>query len=711
MTILPFEQHKEDIRKQIALLTDGVDQAASQALYQQLREIYHAEPSKQIGKGKAIRHFFEQVQLFVNPADPFADLFDISRTPFHLRGEMYDRYKTYDPQTEEMKRAGALFADCDFGHSQPDFKTLFRRGIPGMLRQAQAYLATPGLTNDQHAFYQSVRDAYEGLQIFVQRLAEKAAACDHPHAQFAARNLKGLAEHAPQTLGEAMHLYFIFYAAQQFVDGQNVRSLGAIDQQLYPYYRHDIDAGILTEAEVRELIRYFLWKWNAMRVNSNLPFNLCSEVNDLTYLIIEEYANIDLPDPKIHIKCGEQTTDRVYRMVMESIKKGNNSFLFANDKVFRQALMHIGQTAADVEDYTLVGCYEPCSVGKEIPCSVNGGINMPLALETVLGGGQTFGGDAVGLDSGHLNDYTDFDAFYAAVKAQLKQWIDAAVADVNSVEAHYPAITQSPFISSTFSSCMERGRDAYAGGATYNNSSICLFGLATIVDSLMAIKQLVFEDGRVTLAELTEILKNNWAGQEPLRKVARDRCPKYGVNDPAADALACNLIEFLAGELNNRPNGRGGVYRLGTFSIDWIVPYGAKTGASADGRLAGKPLSKNMSPSVGMDKKGITGVIHSATKIDYTLIPDGTVQDLAFHPSAVKGDEGTTVMVQLLKLFFEQGGMAAHFNVVSPDTLRAAQKDPESYRNLQVRLCGWNVYFNHLSREMQDNMIASMENI
>ena len=249
MTILPFEQNREAIGRQEALVRENTDVAASQALYQQLREIYHAEPSRQLGKGKAIRYFFERVQLFVNPVDPFADLFDTTHTPFHLRGEMYDRYKTYDPQTEEMKRAGALFADCDFGHSQPDFKTLFRRGIPGMLRQAQAYLAVPDLTNDQRAFYQSVRYAYEGLQIFVQRLAETAAACEHPHAQFAAQNLKGLAERAPRTFGEAMHLYFIYYAAQQFVDGQNVRSLGAIDQQLYPYYQRDKEAGRITEAQ------------------------------------------------------------------------------------------------------------------------------------------------------------------------------------------------------------------------------------------------------------------------------------------------------------------------------------------------------------------------------------------------------------------------------------------------------------------------------
>ena len=207
MTIASFEQNKDAIREQESLVREQTDIHASKSLYQALYEIYHAEPSRQLGKGKAVQYFFERVQLFINPSDIFADLFDTTRTPFHLRQEMYDRYKIRDPQTEEMKRAGALFADCDFGHTQPDFKPLFQRGIPGMIRQASTCLETPGLTEHQRAFYQSVQYAYEGLQTFVRRLGEAAAACPHPNAQLAARNLFGLADHAPATLAEAMHLY------------------------------------------------------------------------------------------------------------------------------------------------------------------------------------------------------------------------------------------------------------------------------------------------------------------------------------------------------------------------------------------------------------------------------------------------------------------------------------------------------------------------
>lgn len=435
---------------------------------------------------------------------------------------------------------------------------------------------------------------------------------------------------------------------------------------------------------------------------------MCTHINELTYLILEEYEKLSIPDPKIHVKCSGDMTDKAYKMIMASIRNGNNSFVFVNDAIVKKALEKTGIEKADAENYTLIGCYEPCASGKEIPCTLSGRINMPMAVETVLNSGKRFCSDkCIGIDFG--DDFDTFEEFYDAVKTQLKAWSEIAIAEINAVEKQYANIIQAPILSATFESCMEKGKDAYSGGAKYNNSSICIYGLGTVTDELMAIKKGVFEDKIITLPELRTVLKDNWNNAEGLRKIMADKYPKYGNNDNEADSLAYDLTEYMARCINQKPNGRNGVYRMGMFSIDWIIEAGKNLGASADGRFAGEPVSKNLSASVGMDKKGVTGVIHSATKFDFTNVPNGAVLDLNLHPTAVSGEDGIEIMLSVLKTYLNKGGLAVHFNVIDPKVLKEAQKNPQKYKNLQVRLCGWNVYFTDLDKEMQNNLIASME--
>lgn len=683
----------------------GADGTPSPALWEECKALYDAETSKPIGKGKAVRHFFAHARLCVNPADIFADLAEHDCAPVNLKWEQYRRIRVYDAATEAMKEAGAFFADCDFGHAMPDWATVMRDGIPGVIARCDAYLAAEA-EPEKRDFYTGVRLAYEGILLYTDRLRRLAEATPGENAAFAAANLAALCRHAPQTLAEAMQLYFLYYTAEHFVDGDNLRSLGALDDILYPYYSRDLEAGTLTEEQVRELMRYFLYKWTTMKQTANIPFNLCTHTNDLTYLILEEYIALDVIDPKIHIKCKPTTPTRIYEMVMDSIRHGKNSFVFVNDAVVRRALEGIGETPVDAENYTLVGCYEPAAVGKEVPCSCSGRLNMPMALETVLGGGVTFGGAAIGRACAPAG-FADFGALLDAVKAQLADWIDAMVADINGIERHYGEMFQAPVMSASYDCCMERGRDAYDGGVPYPNTSISAFGIATLVDALTAIRHAVYEDRIVSLPELTEVLRADWADAASLRRQML-AYPKYGNGLSEPDGLAAELIAFLAEKINRRPNGRGGVYRLGLFSIDWRMAFGKKLGATADGRAAGEPVSKNMCAGVGMDKAGVTGLINTVTTFDYSLVPDGTVTDITLHPSAIAGDEGLHVMVSLLKVFLAKGGNATHINAMDADTLCAAQQRPDEYRHLQVRLCGWNVYFNDLDRAGQDDLIRSM---
>ena len=419
-----FEKKQDRLKNQYARI--NVDATSSTKLYQQISDIYYSESSKQIGKGKAIKHFFENVELFINPDDIFADMIDTSNTPIKIRDDEFTALNMPTNTVRIMDREGAADAWCDFGHTMPGWNVIFNLGITGIIRLAENHLRNTELSKSQKEFYLSVKYAYEGILIYINRLKKEAKATNSPNAQFASSNLDSLEKGAPITLAEAMQLYFIYYTAQHYVEGENVRSLGALDDILYPYYKHDIVNGILNEEGVRELVKYFLFKWNSMQILANIPFNLCTNTNEMTYIILEEYVKLNVPDPKIHIKCSAKTPDKVYEIVMHSIRKGNNSFVFTNDKVIQKSLINIGVAPEDATDYTLIGCYEPGVSGKEIPCTLNGKINLPMALETVMSRGRKFSSDnIIGIDCG--DSFKTFEEFYSAVKKQLSYWTETAI--------------------------------------------------------------------------------------------------------------------------------------------------------------------------------------------------------------------------------------------------------------------------------------------
>jgi formate C-acetyltransferase len=281
---------------------------------------------------------------------------------------------------------------------------------------------------------------------------------------------------------------------------------------------------------------------------------------------------------------------------------------------------------------------------------------------------------------------------------------------IAAYEPHFGKVCPSLMMSPTFRSSRERGVDVYEGGAKYNNTSVVGAGLATLTDSLTVIKRAVFEEKSMTLSELREILKRNWEGAELLRQSLRKRCAHFGNNDAEADEIAQRIYLCFASCINQTKNARGGVFRCGVFSVDWREWMGKKTLATPDGRLAGEPISKNLAPCTGQDKKGVTAYLQSLLKLDATQMPDGGVADVVLHGSTVRGEEGLQAFHALLKTFMNGGGFAVHFNILRPEELKKAQKEPEKYKNLQIRLCGWNARFVELSRAWQDEFIKQSEN-
>ena len=314
-----------------------------------------------------------------------------------------------------------------------------------------------------------------------------------------------------------------------------------------------------------------------------------------------------------------------------------------------------------------------------------------------------------GMQAPDLPYYTTFERLYGEYKRQLLRVIDLTVENVNGFEGYLSKINPLSLLSATFPTCLEKAKDAIGGGGYYNDS-ILLFGfLGDITDSLMMIRKYVYEKKELTLSEFVSILDKNYEGEEMFRrKLLADR-EKWGNNKERPDAMAVDLVEFITEKLCGRPNSRDGKWNCGFHVARMSYTQGKLTASSANGRLYGEELSKNISASMGQNREGATAAILSATKIDATSFTSDAALDLGLLPSAVKGEDGLEAMYGLLMTFVCRGGHALHINVFDADTLRDAQAHPEKYQDLQIRVCGWNVLWNNIVKEEQDGFIRQAE--
>ncbi len=573
----------------------------------------------------------------------------------------------------------------DFGHTSADTKALLELGINGIIERLEKY-------SNGNDFYKASITTFKALSVIASRLAnakgidEDASVC-----------LKNISSSAPKTTFEALQLIYLYFSVYEFVLGGRLRTLGGLDRLLYPFYVNDIKNGV-QEEYIRELFKFFFYKIWAAKVPFDLPFMLggiykdgSDAVNELSYLIVDVYSSLDIYSPKIHIRVNDSTPESFVIKVIESIKKGNSSFVFINDKTVISALMNVGISKEEAYEYVLIGCYEPAVV-NELPCTGAGITNLAKILELTL-------------NNSSISGIKTFDELKKLYKENILSSVESKMNVMNRYDKYYGTSHPFPLLSATMEFCVKAGKDAYEGGAKYNNSSVTFMAMATVVDSLCVLKKFVFDDKRYSLEEFCNILKNNWEGYSEFRNEVLKYNVRYGVNSPVANQLTKELADFCADIVNNKENGRGGVYKAGLFSIDHCYEYGKLTGATADGRYKSDSFSKNLCAVTGMDTKGITSLILSASAVDHTKYPNGTVLDFVLHPSAVKGSEGSKNVYNLIKTYFSLGGLGIHGNILDNAVLKKAQETPELYPNLQIRLCGWNVFFADLSKEEQDDFI------
>ena len=686
-----------------------------------IEEQYSQFP-KVFQKSKMIEYILDNAQIEVNPVSLFADKINhgnIMRRYFErnikfvkstVLGDVMSKYA-------DLQETCSFEGNVDFGHTCPDWTYILSNGFPGIIKNLEGHLNEGDNSEGKKLFYQMSLNVYRAIIRWIKRLANEAyiKKDESPYMPLVANCLERLTEHKPETFYEALSLYFIYYEMQQNLDCSFVRSLGSLDSLLINYYENDLSQGRITENDARIMLKHFLYKFRAKNITANMPFTLCGSdksgndlTNTLTFLILDEYIKLNIHDPKIHICLHENINKAILDIVIKSIIDGKNSFVFMNDRIVRSALQKNGIKPIDTYMYSVVGCYEPCAYRTEIPCTTNGNINIPKAVELAI----TNGVDLItGKQLIPPIDYPldTFDSFFQRVENILSFFCDCCINVINSLEKNYMLINPTPIFSGAHELSADNGIDIYAGGVKYNNSSINALGIATAVDALVAVKHVVFEEKIISLKSLSIILMKNWEGNELLRLKCKSLYPKYGNNLEEPDSIMLMLCSAIANFVDGKKNARGGVYRLGMFSIDTRFVFGKQTGASCDGRFSGETLSKNMSSVLGCDFRGVTALINSVTKIDYSRIPNGTVLDLVLHKSAVSGKDGFIALRGLVLAYVKKGGMAIHVNVLNPDELRKAQEKPEEYKTLQVRLCGWNVYFVNLSRKEQDEFITQLE--
>ena len=527
---------------------------------------------------------------------------------------------------EDAKKNGLYILYPDFDHSTPNWGNALGRGFSGLLEDVEnawSEWKLKGISEEQEVYYSSVSSMLKAMIRFLIRTANEVRnkIDEDEKMPIMYRALKNLTSEPPKTCYEVMMFQYLYWMIQENVECTRVRTLGGLDSIYYSYYLDDISSGRNTPEQIAELFKYFFNQFFSMHVMYQQPAYLGGQdesgkciVNDLSRLIIKAYDEMNTYDPKLQVRICEDTPDDFLKMILACIRRGNSSISLINDDVAIKALMKVGATLEEARTYLVSGCWDYTVKDHEtktIPIR----INLPKALELCMHRGvDPRSGLKLGADVGSCREFDTFEQFYAAFKAETTFLINEVICVSREFEPYLSFINPTLLFSATRPESVAQGKDAYQNGSKYNNTVINPHGLATTVDSLAMVKKYVFDQKRFSLQALTDILDKNWEGFEELRREILSDEDKFGNESALADSIAVDFCRFLGENINNVPNARGGIYKAGLITIDFHVRHGIYTGATPDGRLAYSAISKNVGPSVGMDRKGITACLNSITK-------------------------------------------------------------------------------------------------
>lgn len=715
--------HGYDFDKSTGLEDEEIKDGLSK-LYEKTKDLPHP-----VAKAYAVKYVLENTKIDINEHDLFIGLWSVNRLANSVTLNKWNAevFETILPKVKQkmndMNESGAVAIWPDFDHVVPDWDAILCLGFPGLKKRAEEYKelhkARGTLTPETAAFFDGIIIEYTAVIALVDRLYRLALTQNHDKAKKVAECLLHIRDGAPQNIYEAMQVIYIYFMVSECFDSYQVRSLGnGLDNTLYSFYKNDLKSGTYTKEEIKELFRYFFFQWSAIGNYWGQPFYMggtnadgSTKYNELSYDILDVYDELGIYNPKIQVKINENTPDRLLFKVSDMIRRGKSCFALCCEPGMIKAVMGYGATYEEALNMDIRGCHETGVRANEVSTGT-GYVNALKSVEYVFSNGfDSRIGKQLGLKTGELKDLKTFEDFYSAVLRQWENLIEMTIDVSKQYEKYLSFINPSNMYSATIEGALKKGADAYQSGVKFNNSALLNCGFASLVDAVMSVKKFVYKKKIVTLEELAKALIANWSGFEDLHTQIVKSPHKYGNDDFETDMYTEAMSAYFASRVNNRPNARGGVYKAIMHTAMEFVREGEKTGATPDGRYAGDEISKNGSPSVGMDREGVTALIKSALKARPYTYCESFCLDVMLHPTAVSGDEGLEIMKSLLFMYMKNGGQAVQFNVFNTETLRDAQKRPEKYQNLQVRVCGWNVLWNNLSEKEQNAYITRAENI
>jgi trans-4-hydroxy-L-proline dehydratase len=601
----------------------------------------------------------------------------------------------------------------------------------------QAEQASPETTVRSEQLW-AMHIAAEATILFAGRHADKAREMAAAEADETRRaELLHIAEtcdrvpaHAPRNFREALQAYWFHHlGVVTELNGWDAFNPGHLDQHLEPFYTRELADGTLDREAARELLQCFWVKFNnhpappkvgvtAQESGTYTDFaniNLAGvrrdgsdAVSDVSYLLLEVIEEMHILQPSNNIQLSRKNPDEFLKAAAKVIRRGYGFPSVFNADAIVQEMLRQGKSLEDAREGGASGCVETGAFGKEAYI-LTGYFNLAKMLELALNDGFDPRTDRqLGPKTGAPSTFADFGELLLAWRAQLHHFIEIKIAGNAVFERMYAEYAPAPYLSLLIDDCIEKGRDYNAGGARYNTSYVQGVGTGTLTDSLSAIKHLVFDSGTVTLPALLGALRSDFADAEPLRQLLVNKPPKYGNDDDRADDLMLEIFNAFFDEVDGRPNGRGGSYHINMLPTTCHVYFGSVIGATADGRCAHQPLSEGISPVQGADRKGPTALMNSAAKMDH-LRTGGTLLNMKFTPQILAGERGVDNLASLIRGYFRQEAHHVQFNVVTAETLRAAQVDPAAHRHLIVRVAGYSDYFCDLSPELQDEIIARTE--
>ncbi len=630
------------------------------------------------------------------------------------------------------------------GHTVLDDK-IYHKGMLDFQREIEQHLRCLDFLADPAAYdkqeeLKAMRICVDALIHFAGRHAERARElADQTADPERKRELERIAEicthvpaHAPRDFWEALQYYwFVHLGVTTELNPWDAFCPGHLDQHLYPFYEKGLAEGTLTRQEAEELLQCLWIKFDNqpappkvgvtaqesstytdfVQINlGGLKRDGSDGVNELSYLILDVIEEMRQVQPNPSVQVSKKSPNRFLRRAAEVIRQGMGKPDLFNCEAIVQELVRQGKSVEDARQGGTSGCVESGAFGKE-SYILTGYFNMPKVLEITLHNGvDPRTGRKIGLETGDAAQFETFEELFAAYRRQLDYFVDIKMRGNNVIERLYARYMPAPCLSLLIDDCIARGRDYHDGGPRYNTTYIQGVGLGTMADALTAIKYHVFDEGTLTMKELLSAMGDDFEGPQSgrLRHMLLNRTPRYGNDDDYADGVMVEVFEAYFDAIDGRPNTRGGTYHVNMLPTTVHVYFGSVVGATPDGRRAGKPLSEGISPVQGADRRGPTAVIRSVAKLDH-IRTGGTLLNQKFTPRLLADDEGLNKLVQLVRTFFNLDGHHVQFNVVDAATLRAAQKNPQQYRDLIVRVAGYSDYFCDLSEALQDEIIARTE--